>query len=505
LVALTDISGYLEPCGCQSKLLGGIDRAAERLKQLRADRVPVLFIAVGDTLFGPQPEGVTSQTDASAQERWKAETLVEIFNRLELAAATPGKRDLSFGTSELERLIGKSHSTWLPAKPSTGDAPETAAGWLGQAGDIKVGMLGVSTFQGAEAELPSERVKALTERAQIEIDRLRAAGARVVIGMISSDQRTGRRLAQGLRGLGLVIQGGIDEQTPAAPSRSGDTALVRAGRQGQGLLVVDLYLDGETQFADISEWSSAERKHGLQVRIDDLAQRIAAWEKDSAVDKANLAEQKAKLAELRAELAGAQPTAAGAGNAFSAAYLPLGQEQAKDPQVTSVLGDYDARVNEHNRVAFAEVKPTPAPPGTPSYVGAAKCQGCHAPAYDWWSKHAHGRAYTTLERAHKQFNLSCVGCHVTGYNRPGGATVVQNAGLTHVGCESCHGPGSLHAQHPAATEHRLTKSPTQTVCKQCHTPEHSDLFEFASYVARLRAKGHGLPVADAAASPGKTH
>src|SRR6185312_14138977 len=27
LVALTDVSGYLEPCGCQSKLFGGIDRA----------------------------------------------------------------------------------------------------------------------------------------------------------------------------------------------------------------------------------------------------------------------------------------------------------------------------------------------------------------------------------------------------------------------------------------------------------------------------------------------
>ena len=39
---------------------------------------------------------------------------------------------------------------------------------------------------------------------------------------------------------------------------------------------------------------------------------------------------------------------------------------------------------------------------------------------------SHGRAYATLEQRNKQFNLSCVGCHVTGYDQPGGATVVHN-------------------------------------------------------------------------------
>ena len=81
----------------------------------------------------------------------------------------------------------------------------------------------------------------------------------------------------------------------------------------------------------------------------------------------------------------------------------------------------------------------------PGYVGHARAAAtCHETALAWWKGHAHGRAYATLEQRNKQFNLSCVGCHVTGYNQPGGATVVQNQGLTDVGCESCHGPGSLH-------------------------------------------------------------
>jgi hypothetical protein len=497
LVALTDLSGYLEPCGCQSKLLGGIDRAAAKLNALRAEHVPVVFVAAGDVLFGGLPEGATAETDATTQETWKGETLVEIFNRLGLVAATPGKRDLSFGAAELERLIGRSQFAWLPAKPESTAVPETVSGKLTQAGDISVGIVGISTFAGPEAELPSERLKALTQRAQIEVERLRAAGARVVIGLISSDQRTGRRLTQGVRGLTLALQAGLDDAATPAPARTGEATLLRAGRQGQGLLVVDVFLDGKAPFADVSEWTLTERRAELQGRIAELTQRVRDWERDPKVDKTGLDDQRARLAALTEELARLQRTAAdtGRGNAFRAAYVALSLEQPKDPQITSVLGDYGARVNEHNRHAFAQVQPRPVASGAASYVGSATCQSCHSGAYDWWTKHAHGRAYTTLERVHKQFNLSCVSCHVTGYGRPGGAAVVQNEGLTHVGCESCHGPGSLHAKQPTAAQHKLSRDPAENVCKQCHTPDHSDLFEFQSYVARLRAKGHGLPLA----------
>src|SRR5690606_9581947 len=37
LLVLTDLDGYLEPCGCTSRPLGGIDRLAARLAEVRAD------------------------------------------------------------------------------------------------------------------------------------------------------------------------------------------------------------------------------------------------------------------------------------------------------------------------------------------------------------------------------------------------------------------------------------------------------------------------------------
>lgn len=495
VVALTDISGYLEPCGCQSNPLGGIDRAASKLQALRADHTPVLFVAAGDLLFGDKPEGATGETDASTQELWKAETLADVLDNLGLAAATPGKRDLSFGDAELSQLQARSHFSWLPAKPQSSEAPEAVAGKLAQVGEHKVGVLGVSTFAGPDGDLSSQRLQALQARAQAEIDRLRAAGARVIVGLISSDQRSGRRMTAGLRGLDFAIQAGLDDASTPAPSRSGQSTLLRAGRQGQGLLVLDVYLDGSAPFVDRSAWTRAERTSALRARIQDLSQRIADWERDPQADRASVAEQRDKLKALKDELASADQQQVGSGNAFDASYAQLTTKEARDPQVQRSLAAYDQRVNEHNREAFAQIMPKPAQPGAAHYVGSEKCQSCHAPAYAWWTQHAHGHAYATLQQVHKEFNLSCVSCHVTGYGKPGGSTVVNNQGLTHVGCESCHGPGSLHVEKPAAASAKLTSAPGEAVCKQCHTPEHSDLFEFQTYVARLRAKGHGRPMA----------
>jgi 2',3'-cyclic-nucleotide 2'-phosphodiesterase (5'-nucleotidase family) len=495
LVALTDLSGYLEPCGCQSKPLGGIDKAAAKLEAMRADHVPLLLLAAGDLLFGSElPGASSSDMDAATQEAWKAEALVGILDKLGLAAAAPGARDLSFGPDTLARLASKAHFALLPAKPGAAPAPESVASSIITAGTTRVGVLGISTFDSADHELPQERLTALRTRAQTEIDRLRKEGARLVVGLISSDQRSGRRLSSGLHGLDFAFQGGLDEPNTPVPARAGDAVLLRGGYQGQGLLVVDVYLDGDKPFIDVSAWTRREQRAALQARVDELQRRLTEWERGRNVDPASLHEQRQKLGALRTELAkSSDAPAAPSGNAFSARYLPLTTDIQGSSEIASLVDAYTARVDEHNKVAFAGRWPQPIAPGTAGYVGSAKCQKCHAEAYGWWSQHPHGRAYATLQKVHKEYNLSCVTCHVTGYEKPGGATLVHNEGLVNVGCESCHGPGSLHVAKPYASATALTEKPRESTCRECHTPEHSDLFDYAHYIAKLRVPGHGLP------------
>jgi hypothetical protein len=104
-------------------------------------------------------------------------------------------------------------------------------------------------------------------------------------------------------------------------------------------------------------------------------------------------------------------------------------------------------------------------------VGVEKCASCHAEEHKFWKGTPHADAYATLSKDHKEFNLDCVNCHVTGYEKPGGSTVTHVDGLKDVQCEACHGPGSRHEDDPENPE-LIVKSPPKTLCQTCHHPPH---------------------------------
>jgi mono/diheme cytochrome c family protein len=77
-----------------------------------------------------------------------------------------------------------------------------------------------------------------------------------------------------------------------------------------------------------------------------------------------------------------------------------------------------------------------------------------------------------LSRQNKQYNLECVGCHVTGYEAPGGSTVAHVEKLENVQCEVCHGPGSRHLADPK-DKSLITLTPEKSLCaSKCHHPPH---------------------------------
>ena len=191
-------------------------------------------------------------------------------------------------------------------------------------------------------------------------------------------------------------------------------------------------------------------------------------------------------------------------------YDVVGEEVLHLPRLGAVqteIGQYFRAVNEHNRVEYATLR-APAPQrGVAFYTGVESCHDCHEEAYDVWRGPPHSHAYRTLEEVSKNFNLSCVGCHVTGYRQPGGSEVVQNEGLRDVQCESCHGPGSAHvnARPGAARRATITLRTSGEFCAtQCHTPEHSDRFNYDRYLPRILGPGHGRPL-DAGVADGGTH
>ena len=152
------------------------------------------------------------------------------------------------------------------------------------------------------------------------------------------------------------------------------------------------------------------------------------------------------------------------------------------------------------------------------YVGSKKCKMCHKEAFESWETTTHAEALTMLkpgERseakakhqldAEKDYSTdeSCLACHATGFGKPGGFAVEADEekaekiakATGHVGCESCHGPGSAYAElhkeikkskrmykwaeMEAAGMHKITEE----TCTGCHndkspTYDESKKFDF---------------------------
>ncbi len=155
-----------------------------------------------------------------------------------------------------------------------------------------------------------------------------------------------------------------------------------------------------------------------------------------------------------------------------------------------------------------------------TYVGSDACMGCHRHAYEVWERHPHHEAYRTLTTAKnpslRQFDGECVECHVVGFHYDSGFTSEKKSqDLMNVGCESCHGPGSIHAnlgkktpaallalmnpykpqpnENPAQEKARLLQ--IDLSCQKCHDIDNDVHWNFA---AKWPKVVHHTPKAGAA-------
>ncbi len=472
LLLLTDPRGYLEPCGCSQRPLGGLDKLATVVGDARKDGVPTLVLSAGDLTVGTElrPDDADG---ARMQEELRAQTFAEAYHQMGVAAATPGPLDLALPAAQRDDLMKRSGFPWIV----DGEDHPFASAQVLDAGGVKVGVLGLVV-----------RDDSFAATAQAKTQQLRAQGAQLVVALIDGDRRAARVVAG--KGPDVVLMGGLDQEKPLPPTVMGSALLVHAGYQGQSVVELELGLK-PGDWEDASAWSAkeAEREHDRQ--IAELRARIAEWEKDSKISKADLAAQRARLQVLKDQRA-RPPSPTYKGRWFDATLVELAPEVHAEPALAAKLDAHDRHVNEANRELLKDRLPLPAAKGAAHYVGSESCASCHQEAYDWWRDTKHGRAYATLERVHKEFNLSCVSCHVTGYNQPGGSTVTHVGDLKNVGCENCHGPGSLHNEKPDLAG-LITKSPTEQTCLSCHTHEHSDRFAYEAFRRMLIVPGHGAP------------
>lgn len=497
LYVMSTAAGALEPCGCTKDQLGGIDHLAAYIAGQAGAAPSSLVVGAGPLLFGEprlKPDEVTQAT-------WKAEALSLAAKDLGLVAWAPGVNDWAGGHDLLGRVSGEAGARLLAANLES--KLQTSGTLVRDVGGVKVGLVGVADPKDRAGKYPEDvRVTPALDAMKAGIAEVKKQGAKIVVGLAALPRGEALRLADNLPELNVLVVGkpiesgeGNDAQKP--PVLAGSTLVVEAANHLQTIGVIDLYVrgsgDGPLTFADAGGVAKADELISLSGRIRELEARINSWERDKTVKPEDVAARKVDLEKLRAEkakLEADQPAVNG--SFFRYASVEVREKLGKDKAVADRMLAFYKRINEHNKKAFADRKPPEPEAGKAGYIGVEACTTCHDDARKVWDATPHAKAYSTLQKDFKEYNLDCTSCHVTGYGKAGGSTVTFNEKLQNVQCEECHGPGSLHAKKPKEKGLIIVKPEPGSCVSACHHPPHVEGFDAKEKMKLVLGKGHGM-------------
>ena len=504
LYLVSSPAGALEPCGCVKDMLGGVDHLAAFVKSQSADAPHSALLGAGPLFF----MNTTLAPERATQDAWKADALARALGAAGLRAWAPGANDWAAGADTFKALADAASAIPLASNLK---GPSLQAVRVFELGGTKVGVAGISV-PSYQSSLPAG-VSALDSLSELKKAKaaLDSQGARLRILLTAMPRGDALRLIDRVPGFQVLVIGkpfdqGESNDPPTPPEVVAGTLVVEAPNHLQALGVVDLFVqDDKFEFADGSNTALAAEKQSLTARISELEARITAASSAGKTADADLTARRADLERLKArQKALSVPSVPTQGSFFQYRLVEVRDGLGSEPTVHTLMDSYYQRVNEHNRDVFKDKLPLPAPAGQSHYVGVEVCSTCHKSEREFWNLTQHSGAYATLSSAHKEFNLDCVSCHVTGYDRPGGSTVVHVEKLRDVQCEVCHGPGSRHVESPL--DDKAIALPEQSLCAaQCHHPPHvkADWSVTASW-AKIIGPGHQRGGrAPSAAAPGK--
>ncbi len=497
---LSGLKGYTEPCGCTvDVLLGGIDRTVAFVDDARSLHPAALFIDAGDWLF----EAAHIPDHFEAQESAKAEVLADAYRQMEALFSVPGNRDLAFGTEFYLSMMQRAKMEPLGANISIeGNSLQPAKSVELDGDDVLFVAAGdPELYQEIEGVEVGDDIAAIEQAVDtVEAD--------VVILVYQGHAARATVVAEEVEGVDFIIVGHDprlrDVAQPVASSH-----LLEGYDQGRYVGRLKLY--GATHSGDFVDGRSEihEQRDVLDEQIRQVRHDLRRLEVRTGGEQTPIADRLEErlddLEERRRQLLASGVDIPAQHPAFLYDLIPMEPGYRLDDSIRQRREDYNRSLAELNADIDRDVIPVGF--GEPFFVGTPKCASCHGQAHRFWEDTAHASAVATLEERHKEFDQNCIGCHVVGWEQPGGSvlgkityeaelggdTFIKD--LSEVGCESCHGAGSKHVRSPvgeAGEPQYIERFPGEESCMQCHVPDHSPTFDFDVYVRQITGEGHEL-------------
>ncbi|AWV90568.1 multiheme c-type cytochrome [Bradymonas sediminis] len=498
---LAGLKGYLEPCGCSAEiLLGGIERLTGYVDAAQKLHPASTMLDGGDMLF----EFAEIEEHDIPQVKAKAEVIVAAQKRFGTQVTVPGELDFALGSAfYLEKLEAAGVEPIAANLTIAGKKLE--AGRIIEVGDIKLGVVGAVEprhYEGLEDVATTEPVEAVKKA----VAALKKDGATTTLLIMHGDLAATRAVLNAVDGIDFGVVGHAPRESDEVQQAGGGFTL-EAFDQGRYLGVLKLYeRDAQGAYsnagaASVSEIEKLERV--IEHKQGQVDRFPPSKRHENPPILARLQDDIKDLKEQVVALKSASLNVPESGNAFI--YRPIAMVPGLP--INEAMESERRVFNESLKSLQMAVKREVVPPkeGEAFYVGTNNCATCHVGAKKFWDGTAHAKAVKTLEDRDKLFDQSCIGCHVVGYEKPGGSVIGKlhyeaklgertiQKDLENVGCENCHGPGSAHMAMPvdaAGKPQFINPTPTVTQCMECHVPEHSPKFNFDAYVKDITGAGH---------------
>jgi hypothetical protein len=164
--------------------------------------------------------------------------------------------------------------------------------------------------------------------------------------------------------------------------------------------------------------------------------------------------------------------------------IPLERAMPDDPAVEQLVRAYQDGRRAREKAALGLKPADEARPETSGYAGVQTCGACHAAQAAQWNTTRHAHALETLKKSGHEADRECIGCHVTGWNQPGGFSEPAAVGfLANVQCEVCHGRGKAHLSDLPRHIDRAKGDAAR--CQKCHTGAHDPDFNYPEYLKKI--------------------
>ena len=498
------LKSYYEPCGCQADMLGGLPRLGALVGGLRYKGIKPLRLDAGNLYFEKLKLAKSKQTQAHI----KADMVADMFGMIGYRVVGVGPYDLTFGLSTLKRLAKRNtaHTIASNIVDVAGKAifpTHVVFDWKGE----KVGVFSLTdapSTPNKEDPWPKDfwsarKLKRLAplKTAQRMVALLQKKGAKKIILLSTLGFQKVEAILEKVKGIHVAIEGAEDAEL-TTPKRIESAFLVSTPKEGQKAGLLSFYV----QKAGLP-WARVETAGQRKAAIKKMDEQVASYMRQAAqmkkqgaafaplagiyINQANALRKKIVAAK---KLLSAPAQLKKGHNGYLHFLVPLARKLGEDPTIAERLARYGEDVKKANLKALAAIKPILKNAKGNFYAGVNKCKTCHVAAYQFWKKTRHANAYPTLVKDKKQYDLDCIGCHVTGWLKPGGLYNIKKPHrLASVQCENCHSYGGLHAA--SANKALIVRNVPESTCKGCHHPPHDKSFNFHDRLKKILGKGHG--------------